>query len=615
MLFLARVAFLPPLLTFCPKNDIMLLKNTERSSGMKEKVKKYLPYLLIVLHSVLCAVCYELMLNSEVGGIAFCIAIALFFALGVAVCLLSRKVLAPTLAVAVSVFAAFLIYMLTKADDGFVLETLAMALPLLLILSAVSSVLFVFGTAIPAIVLHIRYSHKIKLQSSDAEQAEEVEKQIEDLEEHKEEIALPTESSAEQCEDEAVAEDKPEDKPARSLFASLAPVFAVLIGYIVLNFFLGIIIRIPSILVSVASFAVCLCLGRWARKRSGRMLIPTVFFGLNLLTLNILLYAIGFVKTLSALSGASDMIFEYILLSLLNILTSTIGPTGVFLLGGYIGAIWRRLQDVKKGKGEQEKRARGFYPKKMWIVYASFIALIVVVCGFVLIYNADTAFDGDAGAGYIPPSFLMIYYTFAISLASVVAAVIMKLIMPRTKILILLLCALVLPYAQYVLNMSLFKGALAPTIKEGGAFYFIANHDFNFDGYNDELYQKSFEERTVKCGYKIYEGPINDIKGRVTGKGKLLGGSSLRLKDENGMVFAAGQDTVISRVEIDVTFSEKRLAETVKIYLVEDGNRTLIDAEMLEGNKRQIILGEDECARIQKENKRLNATFEFEFDE
>ena len=309
------------------------------------------------------------------------------------------------------------------------------------------------------------------------------------------------------------------------------------------------------------------------------------------------------------------MIFEYILLSLLNILTSTIGPTGVFLLGGYIGAIWRRLQDVKKGKGEQEKRAKGFYPKKMWIVYASFIALIVVVCGFVLIYNADTAFDGDAGAGYIPPSFLMIYYTFAISLASVVAAVIMKLIMPRTKILILLLCALVLPYAQYVLNMSLFKGALAPTIKEGGAFYFIANHDFNFDGYNDELYQKSFEERTVKCGYKIYEGPINDIEGRVTGKGKLLGGSSLRLKDENGMVFAAGQDTVISRVEIDVTFSEKRLAETVKIYLVEDGNRTLIDAEMLEGNKRQIILGEDECARIQKENKRLNATFEFEFDE
>ena len=578
---------------------------------MKEKVKKYLPYLLIVLHSVLCAVCYELMLNSEVGGIALFIAIALFFALGVAVCLLSRKVLAPTLAVAVSVFAAFLIYMLTKAYDGFVLETFAMALPLLLILSAVSSVLFVFGTAIPAIVLHIRYSHKIKLQSSDAEQAEEVEKQIEDLEEHKEEIALPTESSAEQCEDEAVAEDK----PARSLFASLAPVFAVLIGYIVLNFFLGRIIRIPSILVSVASFAVCLCLGRWARKRSGRMLVPTVFFGLNLLTLNILLYAIGFVKTLSALSGASDMIFEYILLSLLNILTSTIGPTGVFLLGGYIGAIWRRLQDVKKGKGEQEKRAKGFYPKKMWIVYASFIALIVVVCGFVLIYNADTAFDGDAGAGYIPPSFLMIYYTFAISLASVVAAVIMKLIMPRTKILILLLCALVLPYAQYVLNMSLFKGALAPTIKEGGAFYFIANHDFNFDGYNDELYQKSFEERTVKCGYKIYEGPINDIKGRVTGKGKLLGGSSLRLKDENGMVFAAGQDTVISRVEIDVTFSEKRLAETVKIYLVEDGNRTLIDAEMLEGNKRQIILGEDECARIQKENKRLNATFEFEFDE
>ena len=321
---------------------------------MKEKVKKYLPYLLIVLHSVLCAVCYELMLNSEVGGIALFIAIALFFALGVAVCLLSRKVLAPTLAVAVSVFAAFLIYMLTKAYDGFVLETFAMALPLLLILSAVSSVLFVFGTAIPAIVLHIRYSHKIKLQSSDAEQAEEVEKQIEDLEEHKEEIALPTESSAEQCEDEAVAEDK----PARSLFASLAPVFAVLIGYIVLNFFLGRIIRIPSILVSVASFAVCLCLGRWARKRSGRMIVPTVFFGLNLLTLNILLYAIGFVKTLSALSGASDMIFEYILLSLLNILTSTIGPTGVFLLGGYIGAIWRRLQDVKKGKGEQEKRAK-----------------------------------------------------------------------------------------------------------------------------------------------------------------------------------------------------------------------------------------------------------------
>ena len=578
---------------------------------MKEKVKKYLPYLLIVLHSVLCAVCYELMLNSEVGGIALFIAIALFFALGVAVCLLSRKILAPTLTVAVSVFATFFVYVLAKDIDVSPAAMFALALPLLLILSAISSVLFVLGAAIPAIILHVRDSHKSKLQSSDTERVEEVEEQIEDLEDQTEESALPTGPSAEQCEEEAVAEDK----PARSLFVSLAPVVAVLIGYIVSNFFLGRIIHIPSVLAYVASFAVCLCLGRWARKRSGRMLIPTVFFGLNLLTLNTLLYAIGFVKTLSALSGASDMIFEYILLSLLNILTSTIGPTGVFLLGGYIGAIWRRLQDVKKGKGEQEKRAKGFYPKRMWVVYASFIALIVVVCGFVLIYNADTAFDGDSGAGYIPPSFLMIYYTFAISLASVVAAVVMKLIMPRTKILVLLLCALVLPYAQYVLNISLFKGPLAPTIKEGGAFYFIANRDFNFDGYNDELYRKSFEERTVKCGYKIYEGPINDIEGRVTGKGKMLGGSSLRLKDENVMVFAAGRDTVISRVEIDVTFSEKRFAETVKIYLVEDGNRTLIDAETLEGNKRRIIFDEDECARIQKENKRLNATFEFEFED
>ncbi|MBQ2308284.1 MAG: hypothetical protein II373_01780, partial [Clostridia bacterium] len=365
------------------------------------------------------------------------IAIALFFALGVAVCLLSRKILAPTLTVAVSVFATFFVYMLAKDIDVSPAAMFALALPLLLILSAISSVLFVLGAAIPAIILHIRDSHKSKLQISDTERVEEVEEQIEDLEEHKEEIALPTESSAEQCEDEAVAEDK----PARSLFASLAPVFAVLIGYIVLNFFLGIIIRIPSILVSVASFAVCLCLGRWARKRSGRMLVPTVFFALNLLTLNFLLYSIGLIETLFAISGASD-IFEYILLSLFKILTSTIGHTGVFLLGGYIGAIWRRLQDVKRGEEAQEKKARGFYPKKMWIVYASFIALIVAVCGFVLIYNADTAFDGDAGAGYIPPSFLMIYYTFAISLASVVAAVIMKLIMPRTKILILLLCAL-----------------------------------------------------------------------------------------------------------------------------------------------------------------------------
>jgi hypothetical protein len=321
---------------------------------------------------------------------------------------------------------------------------------------------------------------------------------------------------------------------------------------------------------------------------------------------------------------------EYLLLFGLRILFAPIIPAAIFWLGGYIDAILKRFRDYdqkddegkpKDDEGKAEKKMWGFYPEKISRVYVSFIVLIILVCTVLLLFNTDTAFDGDGG-GYVPPSFLMVLYTAGISFAAVIIALVLKAIIPKTKLWALLLCAFLLPYVQYGINMALFSGPLKGTIEEGGMLYFIVNRDFNFDGYNDKLYQKSFEERTVTgAGYSTTKGEFEHVVPRVTGKGKLLGRSHVSWMDysdpDKGIAFAAGESTVISRVEIEITFRSAAIAQKAKAYLVVDGTRKPVDLKKVgdDDKKFVIVLDENECSRIQKEKKRVNATFEFEFDE
>lgn len=573
---------------------------------MKEKTKKYIAYTLIVFWAALCAVSYFLMLNVRGGDIVLGVAAILFVGVGVVATLLTRKVLYPTLLTGLSVFAAFATFFYAELGHWF-FKGLILVLPALLILSFGSSALFIIGAGPTMLVL------RIKARSKPAEAAE-----------------VPCEAREEPREpmEDPVAEEASEP---RSLFASLLPVFAVMLGYLLLNSLLLAKIYPIRLLLPLVSYAVYLFLGRWSKQRSGRSLIPTALFCALLLSYNII-FNVGSFITLIASSGLpADWVAEYLLMFGLRILFAPVIPAAIFWLGGYIDAILKRFRDhepnddegkPKDDEGEAKKKPWGFYPKKISRVYVIFIVLIILVSTVLLLFNADTAFDGDAGSGYVPPSFLMVLYTVGISFVALVIALVLKVVIPKTKLWALLLCALLLPYVQYGINMSLFSGPLKGTIEEGGMLYFIVNRDFNFDGYNDKLYQKSFEERTVTgAGYSPSKGAFENVVPRVTGKGKLLGRSHVGWMDysdpDKGIAFAAGESTVISRVEIEITFRSAAIAQKAKAYLVVDGTRKPVDLKKVgdDDKKFVIVLDENECSRIQKEKKRVNATFEFEFDE
>lgn len=573
---------------------------------MKEKTKKYIAYTLIVFWAALCAVSYFLMLNVRGGDIVFGVAAILFVGVGVVSTLLARKVLYPTLLTGLSVFAAFATFFYAELGHWF-FNGLILVLPALLILSFGSSALFIIGAGPTMLVL------RIKARSKPAEVAE-----------------VPCEAQEESREpvEDPAAEEASEP---RSLFASLLPVFAVMLGYLLLNSLLLTKIYPIRLLLPLVSYAVYLFLGRWSKQRSRRSLIPTALFCALLLSYNII-FNVGSFITLIASSGLpADSVAEYLLMFGLRILFAPVIPAAVFWLGGYIDAILKRFRDHEPNddeskpnddEGEAKKKPWGFYPEKISRVYVIFIVLIILVSTVLLLFNADTAFDGDAGTGYVPPSFLMVLYTVGISFVALVIALVLKVVIPKTKLWALLLCALLLPYVQYGINMSLFSGPLKGTIEEGGMLYFIVNRDFNFDGYNDKLYRKSFEERTVTgAGYSTTKGEFEHVVPRVTGKGKLLERSHVRWVDysdpDKGIAFAAGESTVISRVEIEITFRSAVIAQKAKAYLVVDGTRKPVDLKKVGDDDKTfvIVLDENECSRIQKEKKRVNATFEFEFDE
>ena len=556
---------------------------------MKEKTKKYIAYTLIVFWAALCAVSYFLMLNVRGGDIVFGVAAILFVGVGVVATLLTRKVLFPTLLTGLSVFAAFATFFYAELGHWF-FNGLILVLPALLILSFGSSALFIIGAGPTMLVL------RIKARSKPAEAAEVPCEAAE----------VPCEAQEESCEpmEDPAAEEASEP---RSLFASLLPVFAVMLGYLLLNSLLLTKIYPIRLLLPLVSYAVYLFLGRWSKQRIGRSLIPTALFCALLLSYNII-FNVGSFITLIASSGLpADSVAEYLLMFGLRILFAPVIPAAVFWLGGYIDAILKRFRDHEQNddegkpnddEGEAKKKPWGFYPKKISRVYVIFIVLIILVSTVLLLFNADTAFDGDAGSGYVPPSFLMVLYTVGISFAALVIALVLKVVIPKTKLWALLLCALLLPYVQYGINMSLFSGPLKGTIEEGGMLYFIVNRDFNFDGYNDEWYRKEHNERTRTFGEGTNGDVIHRIRATVTGKGSRLEHSFCSVwEHDSEFHFDGGSGATISHIEFEVEFADEKYMSQIRIYRIDGKERTRITPEVVDSKTIRIILNEDECLR------------------
>lgn len=241
-----------------------------------------------------------------------------------------------------------------------------------------------------------------------------------------------------------------------------------------------------------------------------------------------------------------------------------------------------------------------FSAKLMCII---FIGAIMLICTFVFMYNAKIIFmtddQGDPYKGTVPPYFIMMYYTYIISLISMAVAFVLKKMFSKTGLAFLLACAFLIPSAQFAVNMMLFSGPLENTLKEGGIFYFVANHDFNFDGYNDEWYRKEHKERTVKSSSS--ENHVSVVS-TARGKGDRLENSYCFLYEDEGVFkFKGGDNATILSLDLDVSFSGEVDLENVEIYRIDRGRNELVKTEMVDNNTLRIVLDENACTAIRND--------------
>ena len=256
---------------------------------------------------------------------------------------------------------------------------------------------------------------------------------------------------------------------------------------------------------------------------------------------------------------------------------------------------------------------KGFwYSKKLTWLYVSFIIIIMLVYAFVFLYNADTAFDNDAHGGYFSPSWTVIGYTAGLTVLFACLAAFLKVVFFNAKTSVLLLCALFIPFAQYYTSMYLFEGPLAATIKEGGALYFIANHDFNLDGYNDEWYKREHTVRTVKCSNS------NDeyiVRGEAQGKGDRLeqvyvGGM---YNDKREIEFSGGWRATILSAKIEIEFENAADAKNAKIYRIDRKKYEPVETVEYADGKLWIILDEAMCKSVHDDPMPKGSYYEDEF--
>ena len=256
---------------------------------------------------------------------------------------------------------------------------------------------------------------------------------------------------------------------------------------------------------------------------------------------------------------------------------------------------------------------KGFwYSKKLTWLYVSFIIIIMLVYAFVFLYNADTAFDNDTHGGYFSPSWTVLGYTAGLTVLFACLAAFLKVVFFNAKTSVLLLCALFIPFAQYYTSMYLFEGPLAATIKEGGALYFIANHDFNLDGYNDEWYKREHTVRTVKCSNS------NDeyiVRVEAQGKGDRLeqvyvGGM---YNDKREIEFSGGWRATILSAKIEIEFENAADAKNAKIYRIDRKKYEPVETVEYADGKLWIILDEATCKSVHDDPMPKDTYYEDKF--
>lgn len=207
-----------------------------------------------------------------------------------------------------------------------------------------------------------------------------------------------------------------------------------------------------------------------------------------------------------------------------------------------------------------------------WKVFFIFAAAIVLICGIIFLFDYNNAYKTSTDGGWIPPSFGVIYYYFLVSVVSIIVSIILKIILKkRVKIWSLIATAVLFPIFCYNFNILTYSkaGLLYPLVDKGGIFHFIVNHDFNFDGMNDEQHHLLYDERkySTREGGHFDDTIIDYIDSTAIGTGPAL--SVFTSYDwENKIIdLHINNDNVIyKKVTITIAFIDPEMAKSSVFY-------------------------------------------------
>ncbi|MBQ7936675.1 MAG: hypothetical protein IJ333_10090 [Clostridia bacterium] len=266
-------------------------------------------------------------------------------------------------------------------------------------------------------------------------------------------------------------------------------------------------------------------------------------------------------------------------------------------LPAYILSCKKRSEENRKNHGENNMKK--VLRNNPYLIYLIFAGIILLVCGFVFISNYGIAYNSDTEGGFIPPSFLVIFYHFLIVVFSAIIAIVIKVTLKnKIRIWLLLLLAILLPILSYNVNYQSLKwgGKLYFLVDKGGPLYFIRIGDYNFDGINDEKQRINTQQRTVSSssGAGLEDDVLKNVRATVTGVGRIEHAyiSPTPTYKEVSFHFDKNRMTIHKAV-IDFEFKTSDLAKKTTIYIQKEDGQALTTTQSKEAGRIRITLEQD----------------------
>ncbi len=136
-------------------------------------------------------------------------------------------------------------------------------------------------------------------------------------------------------------------------------------------------------------------------------------------------------------------------------------------------------------------------------------------------------------------------------------------------------------------------------VDDGGVFHFIANHDFNFDGINDEDYHLAYDTRTYSTRYGGHydDTIIKYVSTEAKGVGISLNSTFSFYDWENKVIdLHLNRDNVeFEHIKITVAFHDADTAKRISFYA--EGSKLIHTVN--KDNTASIVFNADNCKQFQ----------------